>query len=105
LILLTTGVHRDKLELEKEALDMKNKKLLWLIPLFIGLVPFVWALIGGLYSAINGFSGIMFGPSYYGFQAFFDWVILFSYIAWPAYLVGLALIGLSLFMLLKKSKV
>lgn len=84
---------------------MKNKKLLWLIPLFIGLVPFLWALAGGLYAAVNGFSGVMLGPSYYGAEAFLDWVFLFSFIAWPGYLVGLALIALSLFMLLKKPKV
>lgn len=83
---------------------MKNKKLLWLIPLFIGLVPFLWALVGGLYAAVNGFSGIMFGPSYYGLEAFIDWVFLFSYVAWAFYLVGAGLIALSLFMLLKKPK-
>jgi hypothetical protein len=84
---------------------MKNKKLLWCIPLVIGLAPFVWALIGGLYAAINGFSGLaIFGTPYYGWDAFLDWTFLFSFVAWPAYLVGLGLIILSLFMLLRKPK-
>ena len=84
---------------------MKNKKLLWYIPLFIGVVPFVWALIGGVYAAINGFSGMaIFGTPYYGWSAFADWVFLFSFVAWPAYLVGAGCIGISMFMLLKKPK-
>jgi hypothetical protein len=84
---------------------MKNKRLLWLIPLFIGLIPFIWALIGGCWAAIDGFSGLSFlGPRYYGFTAFADWIILFSYVAWPIYLVGLALILPSVVMLLRKPK-
>jgi hypothetical protein len=71
----------------------------------VGLVPFLWALFGGLYTAVNGFSGLIFGgAAYYGWNAFADWVFLFSFVAWPAYLVGIALIGISVFMLLKKPK-
>lgn len=85
---------------------MKRRRLLWLIPLFCGLIPFIWALIGGCWAAIDGFSGLSFlGPRYYGLTAFTDWIILYSYVAWPLYLAGLALIILSLIMLLRKRKV
>jgi hypothetical protein len=85
---------------------MKIKKLLWFLPLILGAVPFGWALIGGLYTAVTGFGGLLVsGSRYYGFPAFRDWVILYSYLAWPFYLAGAALIGVSLFMLLRKPKI
>jgi hypothetical protein len=83
---------------------MKIKKSLWLIPLVLGLLPFLWALIGGLYAAINGFSGLaVLGTPYYGWSAFVDWVFLFSFVAWWSYLIGGGLIVLAVCMLRRKS--
>lgn len=72
------------------------KKTKWKILLFVGTLPFLWGLLGGLYAAITGFSGLSISsPPAYGISAFFDWIILYSFVYWPTYLVGLLLIALA----------
>lgn len=78
------------------------KKKLWLILFILGLLPFVVLLIGGIYASITGFSGIAFSALHYGFSAFMDWVILWSFLYWPSYIVGMILIIVS--MIIKKGK-
>lgn len=72
------------------------KKIFWKILLIIGFIPFLVVLIYGIYSAIFGFSGLCLCPDYYGFAAFFDSVLLFSVVFYPAYIVGVVLIILSI---------
>ena len=83
---------------------MKNKKLIWKILLVVGIIPFVVALYAGIYHSITGFSGICILDCkyYYGFQAFKDSIILYSFIFWPTYIIGAILIILSMFKLRKK---
>lgn len=81
---------------------MKNKRLIWIILLVLGSIPFVVALIYGIFSAINGFSGLCFCPNYYGFTAFFDSILLFSFVYYPAYIIGIILIVLSIIKIVKK---
>lgn len=69
------------------------KKTKWKILLFVGTIPFLCAFLSGLYAALTGFSGLSISsPPAYGFAAFADWIILYSFVYWPTYLVGLILI-------------
>lgn len=80
------------------------KKTLWKILLVIGVVPFAIVLLYGIYVAITGFSGVsILGDVNYGFGAFLDWIILYSYVYWSTYVIGLVLIILSVIKL-KKSR-
>lgn len=65
------------------------KKMKWKILLVVGLLPFLIALIGGLSKLSTGFLGDA------GADAFWSWVVLCSFIYWPAYVVGFILIILS----------
>lgn len=84
----------------------KNKKLIWIVLLFIGIIPFVIPLIAGIYDSITGFSGLCFieCDNYYGFQAFIDSIYLYSFIFWPTYIIGAILIILSIIKLKNKRK-
>ena len=83
-----------------------KKKIIWIILLIIGLIPFIVPLITATYDSINGFSGLCFVGCvpYYGFKAFFDCIYLYSYIAWPTYIIGIILIVLSIIKLRKVKK-
>lgn len=73
------------------------RKKLWIILLVVGTLPFIVSLTFGIYSSISGFSGLCWWQCNYdyGFKAFFDSILLFSYIFWPAYIIGTILIILS----------
>ena len=79
-----------------------NKKLLWKSLLIIGFIPFIIALLVGIYFAITGFSGLCFCTNYYGFKAFIDSIIMFSYVFYPNYIIGIILIILSIIKLKNK---
>lgn len=85
---------------------MKKKKIVWIILLIAGIIPFAIPVITGIYDAINGFSGLCFVgcDNYYGFQAFIDSVYLYSFIFWPTYIIGVILIILSIIKLKNKRK-
>lgn len=76
---------------------MKRKKIIYIILLIIGIIPFAIPLIGGLYDSINGFGGLCFFhcEKDYGFKAFIGSIYLYSYICWPTYIIGIILIFLS----------
>jgi len=84
---------------------MGKKKILWIILLIVGIIPFSIPLTMGIYDSINGFSGLCFVGciNYYGLQAFIDSIYLYSFIFWPTYIIGAILIILSIIML-KKAK-
>lgn len=77
------------------------KKNIWIILLILGLLPFIVVLIGSIYVSITGFGGLTMNH-YYGFEAFIDWLILWSYIYWPSYIIGIVLILLSIIKLKNK---
>ena len=62
---------------------MKNKKLWWIL-LIIGIIPFIAPLIGFAYEMINSSS-----------WTFMDWMVLYSFVYWPTYIVGLILMIVS----------
>lgn len=69
---------------------MKNIK--WKIMLFVGTLPFLVAIVSGFYAALTGFSGLAIkSPASYGWEAFMEWIILYSFVYWPTYVVGVIL--------------
>lgn len=83
---------------------MKKNKIVWIVLLIIGIIPFAIPLIAGIYDSINGFSGLCFiaCDNYYGFQAFLDSIYLYSFIFWPTYIIGAILIVLSIIKIIKQ---
>ena len=62
---------------------MKNKKIVWISLLIVGIIPFAIPLIAGIYDFLTGFSGLCFieCDNYYGFKAFIDSIyFIFVYI-------------------------
>ena len=68
---------------------MKNKRLWWLL-LAIGIIPFAAPLIAFMYEMINSSSWTLV-----------DWLILYSFIHWPTYIIGFILIAISTYKLIK----
>ena len=80
-----------------------KKRTFWKVLLCIGFLPFVIALGSGMYAGITGFSGLVIsGAPVYDFAAFMDWMILYSYLYWSTYVIGLVLIVVSLVQLRKR---
>lgn len=68
---------------------MKNK-LIWKILLFIGIIPLIIPFVLGFYRmSIESWT-------------LPDWLIMYSFVYWPTYIVGLVLITISIFKLAKK---
>ena len=66
-----------------------NKNIIWKIILFAGFLPFVIPVVWGIYHiSVQSAS-------------FFDFIILYSFIYWPTYIIGLILIMISLKKLFK----
>lgn len=68
------------------------KKKLWLILLVLGLLPFIILLVGGIYYSIVGFAPLYWSYVHYGFSAFMNFILLWSYVYWPTYIVGIGFI-------------
>ncbi len=80
------------------------RKKLWIVLLVIGIIPFVVPLIYGIYNSIAGFSGLCWWMCEYdyGFKAFFNSVLFYSYVFWPTYIIGAILIIISVIKLKNK---
>ena len=82
---------------------LMKKNLPWKILFAIGTLPFFAVILSGFYKALTGFSGLAFkSPPSYGLTAFFDWVVLFSYLFWPFYIIGGLLMVVSIAVMLTK---
>ena len=68
---------------------MKNKRLWWFL-LAVGLIPFAAPFIGFAYEMLNSSS-----------WSLMDWLVLYSFVYWPTYLVGFVLIAISAYKLRK----
>ena len=68
---------------------MKNKRF-WCFLLAVGLIPFAAPFLGFAYEMINSSSWPLM-----------DWLVLYSFVYWPTYLVGLTLIAISAYKLMK----
>ena len=62
---------------------MKNKELWWVL-LITGVIPFAAPFIGFAYELINSSSWTLV-----------DWLVLYSFVYWPTYVVGLILVIIS----------
>ena len=64
-------------------------KIIWRILLCVGISPFLVPVFLGIYRmSIESWT-------------FLDWLVLYSFLYWPTYLLGLALIVLSVCMLFR----
>ena len=68
---------------------MKNKRLWWFL-LAVGMIPFAAPFLGFAYEWINSSS-----------WSLLDWLILYSFVYWPTYLIGVVLIAISVYKLRK----
>ena len=59
---------------------MKYKRLWWVL-LIMGILPFVIPFIGYVYQLINSSSWKLF-----------DWLVLYSFVYWPTYIIGIVLV-------------
>ena len=67
---------------------MKNK-LIWKILLFIGVIPLIIPFVLGFYRmSIESWT-------------LPDWLIMYSFVYWPTYLIGLVLIVISVYKIIK----
>ena len=81
----------------------KNKdKLIYKILLGIGIIPYLFLILSGIYSTIYGI--IFFSSIIYGLDAFLTVSILVVFIYWPIYLISLFLIIFSIIKLRKLKK-
>ena len=65
---------------------------LWKLLFLIGLLPFIYPIVLGLYT--------MTIESW----VLFDWLVLYSFVYWPTYLLGIIVIVISLIGIFKKEK-
>lgn len=84
----------------------KFRKILSYVLLVIGVLPFLITLYGGIYSAIEGtYEGICIMCDMstmdliYGMEAFKVTIAFAVYLFWPAYIIGLLFIVISIIML------
>ena len=93
--------------MEKMMRKVKMKEFLkayiWKFLLSLGTVPFLVPLFMGIHRAITGDpTGLIVSTGcIYGWEAFSAFVLMYSYLLWPTYLVGLALIILGIYKLKK----
>lgn len=75
---------------------MKNGKRIWKVLLFLGTIPFLVAFIYCIVSSLLDGGGPILKMS------LGDYLILYSFLYWPTYMIGIALIALSIVKLKKK---
>ena len=68
---------------------MKNKKLWWCL-LVIGIMPFIMPFITFIYEMMISSSWTLA-----------DWLILYSFVYWPTYVIGFIIIIISVFQIRK----
>ena len=65
---------------------------LWILGFLVGIIPFIVPFVLGIYRmSIEHWE-------------LFDWLILYSYVYWPTYLIGFILAVISLFGIVKSRK-
>lgn len=71
---------------------MKNKNIIWIILLLIGVIPFAICLGFCFISSITSKT-----------MSFFDYLIFYSFLYWPTYVIGIILTTLAVIKI-KKDK-
>ena len=67
-----------------------KKKIIWWVLLIVGIIPFAFPFINFLYEMTVSSSWTLG-----------DWLLLYSFVYWPTYIVGLILLALSIYKLRK----
>jgi len=68
-----------------------KKSILWKIVLLIGVLPFAIPVLWGIYSVtVESWN-------------MFDWLLMYSFLYWPTYLIGAVLIGLAVWKLTRRT--
>lgn len=67
-----------------------KSKLIWKILLVLGICPFLVPFVSFLYKLINAES-----------WGLIDWLIMYSFLYWPTYVLGFVLIAVSIYKLRK----
>ena len=67
-----------------------KKKIVWKVLLFIGLCPFL--------------APILLSPTRMGSWTLIDWLVLWSYVYWPTYIIGLIVLGIAIYKLKKANR-
>lgn len=70
---------------------MKNKVIWWVL-LIVGIIPFVIPFINFLYEMTVSSSWTLG-----------DWLLLYSFVYWPTYIIGLLLLAISIYKLKKQN--
>ena len=69
------------------------KAIIWKVLLLIGIFPFVLPFVLGVYRiSIESWTMI-------------DWIVLYSLIYWPTYIVGIVLVVISLIKIVRQKKI
>ena len=81
-----------------------KKKILWIILLILGIIPFIMPLISGIYDAIYGYTELLCFDctKEYGIKAFINSIYLYSAFFYPTYIIGFILMFISIIKLKKK---
>ena len=61
-----------------------NKRVLWWVILIIGIIPFAAPFIGFVYEMLISSSWTLA-----------DWLVMYSFVYWPTYIIGFILIAIS----------
>ena len=79
---------------ENSNMSINTKKLgskrKYQILRILGYLPFIFAFCMGMFYSITGFS-FLFSTSY-GISAFFESILVYSFLFWPLYIVGIIII-------------
>lgn len=103
LIPICIGVllRTDKVNKHISKKEIKKKKIFWKVMLVLGTIPFIIPLVLSIICLFFGFT--FFFDTIYGFEGMFSFLVIWSFIFWPTYIVGLVLIILSIIKI-KKNK-
>ena len=72
---------------------MKNKKPFWITLLILGICPIAFPFVTYLYQTLLSKTWTLL-----------DWLIMYSYLYWPTYLIGILLIAFSTVQLVREKK-
>ena len=70
-----------------------NKAIIWKVLLIIGISPFIFPFVLGIYRmSIESWTMV-------------DWLVMYSFIYWPTYVVGIVLVAISLKKIVRQKKI
>ena len=69
---------------------MKNRQWIWKLLRLLGVAPFLFAFGFCFVTSLLDFGGEVFHKT-----SFLDYLIMWSFLYWPTYVIGIALIALS----------